>query len=157
MSIHLQVANAEICCILEVPVNCLICKDSLPSEQWAFALPKSAVFKVELKGSRFKLVPSHELQLGLMGELQCTTRIIIFWESLDRGSTTFSLDLHVQSNPTFTAYFGRLYSTIKNVQRQSTSCGHNLELWHFDFSISLPCARLTWRTNLQTQHVVPPH
>lgn len=60
-------ANAEIRRILEVPVGRLICKDSLLSGQWAFALPKSAVVEVEIKGSG-SLVPSWESRLGLTGE-----------------------------------------------------------------------------------------
>ncbi|KAE9396876.1 hypothetical protein BT96DRAFT_921812 [Gymnopus androsaceus JB14] len=60
-------ANAEIRQILEAPVGRLVCKDSLLSGQWAFALPKSAVVQLTVKGSG-SLVPSWESKLGLTGE-----------------------------------------------------------------------------------------
>ncbi|KIK50592.1 hypothetical protein GYMLUDRAFT_51100 [Collybiopsis luxurians FD-317 M1] len=60
-------AKAEIRQILENPFGRLLCRNSLLAGQWAFALPKSVVVEVTLKGSG-SLAPSWESRLGLLGD-----------------------------------------------------------------------------------------
>ncbi|EAU90488.2 DNA repair protein rad8 [Coprinopsis cinerea okayama7 len=59
-------AKAEIRRILEDPVARLVCKGSLLSGVWEFAVPAPANFMITIEGVG-ELVPSWEARLGLMG------------------------------------------------------------------------------------------
>ncbi|KAI0333863.1 hypothetical protein GY45DRAFT_1432004 [Cubamyces sp. BRFM 1775] len=60
-------ANAEIRKVLELPVGRFVCRDSLFSGRWEFALPTTAKVDITIEGSN-ELVPAWEQKLGLQGD-----------------------------------------------------------------------------------------